>query len=185
MWPKKSSSVHQGIQNMTNDEQTYKTGCVFVFFLLLCLKALFSTNTVVTCSHYLSFSSLLSSALLWFSCHYLLIKVENNSPGPGHLFNDKPHSSVRLPAGLWFGYSGHHAFTTPHFILWSYIALINASSGGKPLHLLFVHVWVYLRGFLLPSPLQVIGYALRLCLHLLSGDGVKEKNSHKSVSMSS
>lgn len=77
--------------------------CVF-----FCLKALFSTINGGFLQP-LPPSSLMSSALLWFSCHYLLIKVENNSPGPGHLFNDKPHSSVCLPAGSWFSCSGHHA----------------------------------------------------------------------------
>lgn len=46
--------------------------------------------------------SLVSSALLWFSCHYLLIKVENNSPALA--------ISLMTSSTLQrFGYGGHRA----------------------------------------------------------------------------
>lgn len=138
-------SVYQGILNVTNDKQTFKTGCVCFF---VCLKALFSATNGGFLQP-LPPSSLTSPALLWFSCHYLLIKVENNSPGPDHLFNDKPHPSVCLPAGSWFSHSGHHASAHRISSFHLTMALINARSEGKPLHLLPVHVWVCLRGFLL------------------------------------
>lgn len=118
IWPKKftkASWMWTYIQN-----RLY----VFVFFLP-CLKALFHTKTSYL--QPLPLSSILSSALLWFSCHYLLIKVENNSPGPGHLFNDKHHSLVCLPAGTWFRDSDRHASAhrtssfhlTQHWSMWA------------------------------------------------------------------
>lgn len=103
----KSCSVYQGILNVTNDKQTFKNR-LFVFLLFESSLQLPAAST-----------SLMSSALLWFSCHYLLIKVENNSPGPGHLFNDKPHSSVCVC--LWARGSATAVTTLQHTALHPFI----------------------------------------------------------------
>lgn len=122
---------------MTSDSKHSKPS---VCVCCLCLKALSSTKMSAYCSQCLH--------PLWFSCHYLLIKVENNSPGPGHLVNDKPHSSVRA-------FGSATAVTALHpFISYD---TDQCKIRRKPLHLLPVQV--YLRGFLLISAQHVIGYA--------------------------
>lgn len=95
----------------------------------------------------------MSSSLLWFSCHYLLIKVENNSPGPGHLCNGWLHSSVYLPAGSRFRYSGHH--TSTHWTSSFHLTRRWSMWDQKASHFiccLSMHECI-VRGFLLASPL--------------------------------
>lgn len=112
------------------------------FFPPSFFKKLFSAQkTVASCSQCLHL-------LLWFSHHYLLIKVENNSPGPGHLFNDKPHSSVWSACRFMVRLQRPPRFSTLHFILFIYAALINVRSEGKPLYLMCECIW---GGFILPT----------------------------------